>query len=238
MIQPNLQLQEKLETLTVDEIKNAKDAQGNYLLPAEYRTDEYAQSLQQITQASMKIAGQDENGSGKINYLTVSRRPGVRRDRTRLNLAAMEGTAWEIDFTSGFPTYQPLTLDQVASWKSARLTAMHGSAALGGFLGIDWGDAWEAFKNGVKSIVDKVVKIVVEVVDGIGRVLFHIGEKVFEAIIEFAQQAFDFVQGVWNWLKVKLEQVFEWLAFLFNIQDMVRTAEATRRARSVASGVA
>lgn len=233
VIQPNLQLQEKLETLTVDEIKDAKDAKGNYLLPPEYRTDEYARSLQQITQASMQIAGQDENGSGKINYLAVSRRPGARRDSTRLNLAAMEGTAWEIDFTSGFPTYQALTLDQVADWKSQRLAAMNGAGMLGGFLGIDWGDAWESFKNGVKSIVDKVVKIVVEVVNGIGRVLFHIGEKVFEAIIEFAQQAFDFVQGVWNWLKVKLEQLFEWLAFLFNIEDMVRTAEAMRHSVEV-----
>lgn len=229
VIEPNLQLQDKLAALTVEEIKDAKDAKGNYLLPPEYRTDEYARSLQQINQAAMQIAGQDENGSGKVNYLTVSRRAGGQRDRRRLNLAALEGTAWEIDFTSGFPTYRTTTLDQVAAWKSSRLEAM----GVGGFLGLDWGDAWEGFKNGAKAIVDGIVRIVVEVVEGVGRVLFEIGGKVFEAIVEFAQQAFDFVQGVWNWLKVKLEQLFEWLAFLFNIQDMVRTAEAIRHSSEV-----
>ena len=71
----------------------------------------------------------------------------------------------------------------------------------------------------------KVRKIVVTVVDGIARVLFFIGEKVFEAVIKYAQQALDFIEGVWNWLKVKLEQLYEWLAFLFNFKDFARTAE-------------
>jgi hypothetical protein len=236
VIQPNLQLQEKLETLSVNEIKDAKDASGNYLLPPEYRTDECAQSLQQITQSSMQIAAQDENGKGKVNYLTVSRVASRQRFKNQLNLAQLEGTSWAIDFSSGFPTYQTMTSQQVADWKSQKLTAMKatmGAEAPAGFLGIDWGSVWNGIKNGVKWIVDGIVRIVVEVVEGIGRVLFEIAGKVFEAIIEFAQQAFDFIQGVWNWLKVKLEQLFEWLAFLFNIKDMVRTAEAIRHTTGV-----
>lgn len=232
VIQPNLQLQDKLESLTVDEIKNAKDASGSYLLPDKYRTDDqYARSLQEITRASMAIARQDENGTGKVNYLMVSRRTGMLGFRAKLDLRALEGTAWAIDFSSGFPTYQPMTVAEVAEWKSARLTAMGPEA--GGFLGIDWGDVWNSIKNGFKTVIDGLTKIVVEVVQGIGRVLFQIGQTVFEAIIEFAQQAFDFVQGVWNWLAVKLKQLFEWLAFLFNIGDIVRTAKAVRHSMLV-----
>ena len=232
VIQPNLQLQEKLENLTVNEIKNAKDASGNYPLPAQYRSnDEYARSLQEITRASMRIARQDENGSGKVNFLMASRRVGAQRFREKLDLRALEGTAWAIDFTSGFPTYETMTSDEVAEWKSARLTAMAPEAA--GFLGIDWGDVWNGIKNGFNTIIRGLTKIVVEIAEGIGRVLFHIGEKVFEAIIEFAQQAFDFVEGIWNWLKVKLEQLYEWLAFLFNIGDIVRTAKAIRHSTLV-----
>ncbi|WP_349357976.1 hypothetical protein [Stappia sp.] len=229
-VEPNLQLQEKLATLSVDDIKNARDAKGDYLLPAEYRTsDEYAQSLQQITQASMQIAGQQETRVGKVAYHTVSRARAARGFNPRLNLAALEGTSWAIDFSSGFPQYQDMTLDEVAAWKTSRLAAMQrddADGAVGGFLGIDWGDVWNGIKNAAEFVVNGLTKIVVEIVEGIGRVLFEIGGKVFEAIIEFAQQAFDFVQGVWEWLKVKLRQLFEWLAFLFNIGDFVRMAEA------------
>jgi hypothetical protein len=230
-VEPNLQLQDKLASLSVDDIKNAKDASGAYLLPAQYRTnDEYAQSLQQITQSSMQIAGQQEVKANKVAYHAVRRGRAARSFSPKLNLAAMNGTTWAIDFSSGFPQYQAMTLDEVADWKSSRLEMMRASSADGaevaGFLGIDWGDVWNGIKNAAKFVVDGLVKIVVEIVDGIGRVLFEIAGKVFEAIIEFAQQAFDFVQGVWNWLKVKLKQLFEWLAFLFNIGDFVRTAEA------------
>ncbi|MBL6430350.1 MAG: hypothetical protein HPM95_00485 [Alphaproteobacteria bacterium] len=230
-VEPNLQLQEKLETLSVDDIKNAKDASGAYLLPAKYRSsDEYAQSLQQITQSSMQIAGQQEVKANKVAYHAVRRGRTARTFSPKLDLAAMNGTTWAIDFSSGFPQYQAMTLDEVADWKVSKLETMRAASADGaevaGFLGIDWGDVWNGIKNAAKSVVDGLVKIVVEIVDGIGRVLFEIAGKVFEAIIEFAQQAFDFVQGVWNWLKVKLKQLFEWLAFLFNIGDFVRTAEA------------
>ncbi|MBC01085.1 MAG: hypothetical protein CML67_16265 [Rhodobacteraceae bacterium] len=230
-VEPNLQLQEKLETLSVDDIKNAKDASGAYLLPAQYRSnDEYAQSLQQITQASMQIAGQQEVKAKKVAYHAVRRGRTARSFSPKLDLAAMNGTTWAIDFSSGFPQYQAMTLDEVADWKVSKLETMRAASADGaevaGFLGIDWGDVWNGIKNAAKFVVDGLVKIVVEIVDGIGRVLFDIAGKVFEAIIEFAQQAFDFVQGVWNWLKVKLKQLFEWLAFLFNIGDFVRTAEA------------
>jgi hypothetical protein len=235
VVQANLQLQEKLETLTVNEIKDAKDAAGNYLLPEKYRSDDkYARNLQEITRASMEIARQDENGSGKVNFLFASRRSAAVGARMKLNLQALEGTAWAIDFTSGFPVYEKQTLDQVAQWKSARLAAMGPEA--GGFLGIDWGDVWNAIKTAATWVwegLKGLVRIVVEVVKGIGRVLFQIGEKVFEAIIEFAQQAFDFVEGIWNWLKVKLKQLYEWLAFLFNIKDFVRTAEAARHSMLV-----
>ncbi len=233
VVEPNLQLQEKLASLSVADIKNAKDAAGNYLLPAEYRSsDEYAQSLQQITQASMEIAGQRETRAARVVYHTVSRRKAARGFDPRLDLRAMSGTAWSIDFTSGFPQYQPMTLAQVAEWKGERLAAMRASAAnddgaeVAGFLGIDWGDVWNGIKNAANFVIDGLTKIVVEIIDGIGRVLFEIAGKVFEAIIEFVQQAFDFVQGVWNWLKVKLRQLFEWLAFLFNLGDFQRMAEA------------
>ena len=235
VVQPNLQLQEKLAGLSVTEIKNAKDANGTYLLPEEYRADAYAESLQAITQAAMTIADADENGGGKVNYHFASRRAAGLGFRPRLNLAALEGQSWAIDFTSGFPVYEDMSAEKLAAWKDARRGEMQ-ALGLGSWIESAWGTIWNGIKEGAEWIVNGISKIVVEVVNGIGRVLFHIGEKVFEAVIEFAQQAFDFVEGVWNWLKVKLDQLYQWLAFLFDLPDIVRTAKAIRHTMDVTLG--
>ena len=45
-------------------------------------------------------------------------------------------------------------------------------------------------------------------------------------MVEFFQQAFDIVEGIWNKIKVFFKQLWEWLAFLFNWKDIQRTADA------------
>lgn len=220
-VEPNAELQERLSKITGPEILNAKDGSGQYLLPADKRKPEVADSIAEITKQSMRIAQADE-AARAIAYKFASRR--VVGFEPKANLRALGNVAWEIDFSGGYPRYNELSLESVAAYRAAKTD----SALVGGFLGIDWGAVWNAFKNGVKWVVDGIVRIVVEIVEGVGRVLFEIAGKVFEAVLEFAQQAFDFVEGIWNWLKVKFEQLYEWLAFIFNFKDFVRTAEGVK----------
>jgi hypothetical protein len=223
LVEPNSELQERLARLTGQQVFDAKDASGNYLLPPEQRKPEVAESIAEITQQSMRIA-QADGPARAIAYKFASRH--AIGFEPRANLRALGDVAWEIDFTNGYPQYKTTTVEAVAAYRAEK--ADPALLSVGGFLGIDWGAVWNGFKNAVNWIIDGVKKIVVTIIDGVGRVLFEIAGKVFEAILEFAQQAFDFIEGVWNWLKVKLEQLYEWLAFLFNFKDFVRTAEGVK----------
>ncbi|MGH3692918.1 MAG: hypothetical protein ACRDRX_02755 [Pseudonocardiaceae bacterium] len=225
LVEPNAQLQHRFTQVTKKQILDAKDASNNFLLPKDEnakKRDQVAESIAQITKRSMEIAQADKLATPVHYQFAAARHPGFQ---PRLNLAAMQDTAWEIDFSAGYPKYQDMTIAQAQAYRADRVA---GAAELGGVFGIDWGSVWSAVRDGVEWVVKGITKIVVSIVDGIARVIFEIAGKVFEAVLEFVQQAFDFIEGVWNWLKVKLQQLYEWLAFLFNLKDFARTADGIK----------
>lgn len=219
-VEPNGQLQDKIKLTTPDAVLNAKDKNGKYLLAEEYRTRQNAESIAKIMTSSMSLTGQD---AGKLKYIYKSKNK-LTAWSPHINMFNVEEQNWEIDFSSGFPVYKELTHEQVALYNQSSLSVQ-------GLFGIDWGDVWNAFKEGVGSVVNTIKRIVVTVGEAI-KVAFEFVidgvTRVFEAVLEFVQQAFDFVEGVWNWMKVKLEQLFEWLGFLFEWQDIRRTAEVVK----------
>lgn len=222
-VEPNAQLQARLSDLTREEVLDAKDKSGQPLLPPDTKDRErVAESIAQITRRSMDIAQAEERASA-IQYKYASLYSTGFQART--SFASLGETAWEIDFTSGVPIFHDTTLQEVDAFRAEHA---HLLSADGSFLGIDWGSVWDGIKNAVGSIIDGIEKIIVTVVNGIATVLFKIAGKIFEAVLQFAQQAFDFIEGVWNYLKVKLKQLYEWLAFLFDFEDFARTAEGIK----------
>lgn len=232
-VEPNAQLQEKMYQVTGDQVYNAKDKSGNYLLPEDKRTPENAASIAAIMKQSMQLGLADKN-SGKVLYHFASKGKSAGWD-ARMNLAGVQEQHWEIDFQSGFPTYQQLNSTMVSRY----LSEMPAAQPEGFWDGIKdaWGKFWNAVKEGVSFIIDGLKKIIVTtIIDPITglvskvKVFFEMLidgiRQVIETVIEFVQQAFDFIEGIWNWLKVKLEQLYEWLAFFFNWDDISRTAEA------------
>jgi hypothetical protein len=222
MVEPNAQLQQRLANLDAQQVLDAKDASDQPLLPIGMKDrDAIAESIAQITRRSMDIAQAEEPARAVQYKFTRRHRAGFRM---RADLSTLGEQAWEIDFSAGYPKYRDMSVAEAQSWRTDRLAA----AEVGGFLGIDWGAVWNAIKSGVEWVIRGIARIVVTIVNGIVTVLFEIAGKIFEAVLEVIQQAFDFVEGVWNWLKVKLEQLYEWLAFLFNIEDFKRTAEGVK----------
>jgi len=217
-VEPNGQLQAKLAVITADDVR----ASGLLRDPKPGQ----AESLAAIMRQSMEVSGPAAMRQPVLR-LHASRRRGLPEPRRRIDVAAVAGEGWEIDFSSGFPQYRALTgseaADRVAEWRLAEPE---------GFLGIDWGAVWNAIRTGVEWIVNGLRSIVVEIDRLVGRIkvffriLWEGVVRTFEAVLEWVQQAFDFVVGVWNWLKVKIEQLYEWLKALFNWADIARTADA------------
>lgn len=223
LVEPNAQLQHRLTRVDKAQILDAKDASHKFLLPKDMKNrDQVAGSLAQITKRSMEISQAGQLATPVQYNFAAARHPGYQ---PQLNLTSMQDTAWEIDFSAGYPKYQNMTVAQAQAY---RADVVAGGAELGGASGIDWGSVWSAIRSGVEWVVKGIKKIVVTIVDGVAKVIFEIAGKVFEAVLEFAQQAFDFIEGVWSWLEVKLQQLYEWLAFLFDVKDFTRTADGIK----------
>ena len=222
-VEPNGQLQAKLHATTTQEVYDAKDKDGNYLLPEKFRTQQNAESLAQIMTASSALGLQGQNPV-MFKYRTGYR--GKARELRTLDVSRIQQKQWAINFEDGFPRYQTLSADEVQSWLGEqRLAGVE-------FLGVDWGDIWNAIKNGFWGIIDGLKRIVVwldELLQQV-KVIFTIivdgVTRFFETVLQFVQQAFDFIEGVWNYIKVGFQKLFEWLAFLFNFKDFQLTADA------------
>jgi hypothetical protein len=224
-VEPNGQLQAKLHAMTEQEVLDAKDRKGDYLLPPNFRKPENAKSIAEITRSSMSLGLQGQTvGAIRFHY-----RSGVRGHRApgrRINFDLVDKQSWSINFENGFPQYESLSAPAAAAWVQSRTDAGFE------FLGVDWGDVWNSIKKGFEWVVNGLKAIAVWF-DELGKkinVFFHMiidgVEKIFETVLEYVQQAFDFIEGVWNYIKVGLEKLWEWLAFLFNLEDFKRTAEA------------
>ena len=233
-VEPNAQLQHKIYNTTWEEVYNAQDASGNYLL-GEDRTEENAKSMASIMNASMSL-GMGENAA-PVQYFVPSRGRKLGWS-AKMDISRVQQQHWEIDFTSGFPVYKDLNNAVEAANRIAGLRANASPVSLGLWDDFTdfWGNFWQGIKEGVSSLIEGIQNIIITVTDKI-KVVFHMiidgVTQVVETVIDYVQQAFDFVEGVWNWLKVKLEQLYQWLAFLFQWEDIKRTASAIEYSTNV-----
>ncbi|MEO1625238.1 MAG: hypothetical protein AAFV25_08760, partial [Bacteroidota bacterium] len=203
-LEPNAQLQYKLSGMSADDIMNATDANGDYLLSGDYRTDSNAQSIASITQQSMEL-GQGDEQARPVLYKYQSRLKRGWNPRVNYSAISADTEGWEIDFSSGFPSYSSLSSSQVSSWKGEQRQMMNAAYGSESFLSSTWGKFWNAIKTGAEAIFDTLKKIVVEkVIDPITglvekvQVYFQLlvdgVTQVFETVLEFVQQAFDFIE--------------------------------------------
>jgi hypothetical protein len=225
VVEPNLQLQGKMNQTTASQVMEARDKAGNYLLNGAYRTQENANAIASVMQSAMQLCNTEEQ-SPVVYFYRHRGLPHLRRQALRT--AATGGESWEISFGGNNVGYQKLDSAAVDLYRSRMAAA--------GIFGIDWSDVWDAIKGGFKKVVDGIKKIVVTVADKI-KVLFEIVvdgiTRVFEAVMETVQQVFDFVEGVWSWVKATAQQLYEWLAFFFSWDDIKRTAGAVEYSTNV-----
>lgn len=243
-VQPNAQLQKQLYGVNAADILEAKTLNGQYLLQGEYRTQENAESLAQISQKSMSLGGPPPASAAfRVRKVGGSRRAEILREGKferpgpgwRIDHSRVAEQHWAVDFRDGFPRYRELTREDAA----AKIALVDSAKALGdsGFLGVDWGDVWNSIKEGASQIWGTIQEFVVTtIIDPITRLVTKIRvvfeylvdgvTRLFDAVVEFFQQAFDIVEGIWNKIKVFFQQLWEWLAFLFAWGDIQRTADA------------
>jgi hypothetical protein len=219
----------QLAAVTGPDLMTATNADGDYVLADQYRTQQTTDSLASAFQQCMKLA------EGPLGM-----RPLRGRHRTNVGVGVLDAGRvgdlrhvrvpraeqhWRLSFADGGVRYEELSADGaaalIAEWR----------ASMPSVTGVfDWIDDVGDFLAGVvDGIIDVVDYVVTTVADGVKAVIQCVIDGVnyvFEAIVDTIEQAFDFVETVLAKVQVFFEDVFKWLGFLFDWPDMLRTHEA------------
>jgi hypothetical protein len=236
-VEPNASLQDQMRLTTQENVWDARGADGDYLLKGDNRTPENAEAIAGIMQRSMSLGYPPPAATASQRYIgrnrSVTGLRHVKRGESpfRNGLRHISEQHWHVTLGDGEIRVRDLTRDEVPM-----LLASAPNAAQG-FGGIDWGNIWQSVKERAGEIwgtlKEFVVTTIIDPITGLVdkvKVFFKLiidqVEQWIDTVVTAFQQAFDIVEGIWNKLKVFFEDLFKWLAFLFQWDDIRRTADA------------
>ena len=230
VLEPNLAEQDSLRTVSPQDLLNAQDKEGNYLLQGSYRNQDTANNLSQAIQQSMSLVAPTVGSTAAVANLVgqkTQRSPLYYLESSepvsgKIDLRAVPEQHWCVSFASGQPVFTVLERSEAES-RIAELKAT--LPQYGGFLGIDWGDVWESVKEGVAELSHIVVNTVSEGIHVFITFVVNGFQHVYDGVITLVEEAFDLVEGLYEQVKVTYEQLSEWLGFYFDWDDIKRTAE-------------
>jgi hypothetical protein len=94
-----------------------------------------------------------------------------------------------------------------------------------GFLGIDWGDLWDNVESAVYTVADVICTVVENAVQAIVEITIKGVKWLWNGIIDLATQAADIAGAVFASIEATWEKIKDWLGFLFDWDDINRSAQ-------------
>jgi len=224
-------VQQRLSSLSANDLLQARDAQGALLLGPAYHDPATASALAQAFAQCMDLAN---STAATIDPDTVperARRLGVGRAApgtiAQLNrIVPPPGMVhWQLDFSSGKPVYRELSAEAARALiadKTARLANPDGFFS---FFG-DLGDVLVGVGRNIVRVVDTVVTQVQEAVTAAITFVIDEVEYVYNAVVSAVEHAFDLCQAFLAKVEVSFKRAFEWLGFVFDWADILRSHSA------------
>gem|GEM_PF-4280113 len=231
-IEPNRLVQDDMRGMTGDKMRNTP----RNPLKGKFNTPETADSLAQVMQQSANAIASPPTDPAALRPFTPDTdfpgltpcQPGETPVGPRLlDPATVPETHWQVEFQDGLPVYRALTAEE-ASVAIAGMQARLGDA--NGLFGVDWGDVWESVKEGASAIVEDIKDITVSVVKGVVNVAISVliegATYLWNGIMSAVEQVFDVIEGVLAKVQVFFENIVEWLAMIFDWENIKRTSQA------------
>ena len=231
-IQPNSGVQQKLMLLDgSDLMENAKDAEGNLIVPEKYRTEDTTNAVAEGIRRSMSLVSSSETSAfTHINDENLFR---------KIDLGALKGSSsWRLrfDHKNSKVEFKELNQDPQQELDDYSPNCPHISQFLdSNSLQTDWGSVWNLIKQSGESVVANLNEIQIQVVHGAEGVVQAIEARLellingaqyfYKATVDLVEQVFDIVEGIFAEIKVAFGKLFEWLGFVFDWQDILRTKE-------------
>lgn len=93
----------------------------------------------------------------------------------------------------------------------------------GSLFDIDWGDLWEGIKRGFNQVVKLVADAIENAITVTVEFIVNGAKYIWNGIVQFAEEVLDLIQSIFNAIKVGFQKVFNWLASLFNWDEIKHT---------------
>lgn len=232
VIRQNAQVQDTLEATDGKALMAATLADGSPLLTGQYHEQTTADSVAQAVSRCMTMTDTAYQGATPGTTFLNSRRPrpGVSlHTASRLPPGALLRNQlpeqhWQLSVRDGRLLFRDISADE------ARGTLMYLRSSTGANGFFDWikdiGDFIAGVAEGIIKVVDYVVTTVVEGIQAAFHFIVDGVTYLFETIVDTVEKAFDLAESVFAAVKVFFQQLYEWLGFLFNWGDILRTRDA------------
>ncbi|MBD2565996.1 MULTISPECIES: hypothetical protein [Nostoc] len=92
-------------------------------------------------------------------------------------------------------------------------------------IGNAFGDIWHSIKKGFVEVTEFITE---KAKDGV-KFIIKIGKEVFEWVSKVVSDVFHFLECIWEKVKVFFKDMFEYLAFLFNWEDILHTKRVMKQ---------
>lgn len=202
-----------LANIKDNDVANAKDSEGNYLLGDTFRTPD---TISAITNSC--------NNLMNLPLSACHARVDTLGNSSSMLQSQQENFAekhWKLSFYDNKLIYEELNaedarelLNDIKRYKSSN-----------GLFDV-LGDLVESAENGIANITQLVISgTEIGISFFVDTILYN-----FNCIIDTIEQAFDVVECIWEKVKVPFEKMFEWLGFLFDWDDIKRTQKVIAHA--------
>jgi hypothetical protein len=220
---PKATVANRLKSINADDLRGATVTRGGAkvpLIPARQpsQLSNAADAFRELVKVQSRLAQ-----PGKADDVTVD--VGDAGPQSYDIRPAVSTVTTPLDF-SHLPNGTVLTLP-VAAAPSARLAAPQGIFSP---IEVSFGDIWNAIKNGLVKVANIVIK---KVDDGL-RIVINGLESAFSAVLKFAEQVWDVVEWVFNQIGAVIDEIIEWLRFLFEWGDILNTHVVMRKMTQLA----
>jgi hypothetical protein len=216
-IEPNDTIQDRLRGVTVDQLLEAADMEGNPIIKEPYRTTAWLDPLQEAVVNGMSLV----QARRDVRSATDSARAGGLVD-----LARVPEQHWQFDTSSGVPVFRHLSA-QEAQDEFARLQDTHASTDPLTWLN-DLGDLVNEALNGV---VEGLSVLASTATDGIKLAFTFVLEGVkyvYNVTTRAIEVVFGAVEAAFSVVKVAFDELFQWLGRLLNWNKIRLTHEAVK----------
>ncbi|MDC9580755.1 hypothetical protein PSI15_04085 [Xenorhabdus sp. PR6a] len=220
-------IKNRLSKLTGQELKNAKDSEGNPLL--DNISSDAADHIVQSVRRCMEIA----DAAPKLRS-TLKKEPHVGKYTTETlrQLETLQVSKqyqpWMLDLSKNTPIYRELSEEELQEKVANLFSLSEWFSSIGDFI--------LNVKNEVFKIIDITTRALSDGVEVIFKFFENGVEKIFNAVVKSVQDALNIASSIFDYIKLTTEKIVEWIGFVFDWDDILRTKEAVSHVLSLQKG--